>query len=183
MHFIDEKPFAPYFIFIKGINEMNDKDVLELLDLGKGNLVETTEAEDGEYLDDENCTYIYKCRNWVHIMDSWFYSLYHSQKLRSRIEELGKSYEIFTCSVGDSDRSFDFRYFKNGEKVREYIVDSPNYNDQIVRIDFGSALSSEKEALQKKDESDTVLHIAESLGVQLPKSAEGIKCYKLEGLD
>ncbi len=176
MHFIDGKPFAPYFIFIKNINEKSDGEILELLEL-----------EHCELFDYGDYVHISQDANWVHVIDNDAYQLWYSQKLTNRIEELGKEYEIFTCSVGEPDLSFDFRYFRDGKKIREYVVESPNYDDQIIITDFGSPILGEEilvhEELVKGHQLAVVLHIAESLGIQLPKSAEGIKCYQLEGLD
>ncbi len=185
----NEKIVAPYFIFIKGINEKNDAEVLELLELGEGKLLNPDVTIDIKQVDEESSAYLFRNENWIHIIDSWYYSLWHSQMLSDRIEELGKKLEIFTCSFGDVDESFDFRYFKGGKKVREYIVDSPNWNNQVVRVDFGEPLQAEliilnkRDEVSKDDEIRNILQIAESLGIQLPKSAEGIKCYQLEGLD
>jgi hypothetical protein len=173
MQFVKGIPDAPYFIFIKGISELSDEEVLELLNLRGPNLVESPKYNDWEF-----CIYISRDQHWTHLMDNWLYSNWYSTELTDRIEELSKRFEIFSCSIGDCDRSFAFKYFKNGEKIREYVVESPNYNDNVLKINFGNPLPGEGEGLKKKNELDRVLFIAKQLGIQLPKSSAEIKCYQ-----
>lgn len=167
-------PHSPYFIFINGLSDKSDVEVLSLLELHTAEKVEHNES-----LMDKECIYISRDANWVHIMDNWFYSHWHSKELRQKIDELGKKQEIFTCSIGDCDLSFDFKYFAEGRKLREYIVQSPNFNNQIIMTDSGVPLPAENIGVKKKDPLDKVMYIARSLGIVLPGRKQEISCYRL----
>jgi hypothetical protein len=175
MFIIDGMPHSPYFVFIKGINAKSDSEILEFFNLGRGKEVENDESFTGEF-----CIHLFRNSNWICLMDNWFYTYRHSEKFSNRINELGKEYEIFTCTVGNADLYFDFKYFKNGQKIREYVVESPNYNDEVLKTDFGTPLYGEQECLKLEDQLDRVLSIACHLGIELPKNENEIKCYKLK---
>lgn len=174
MKIINGIPDTPYFIFIKGVAEKSDQEISLLLNLGKIN-----EVSDLEFFDDRNCIYLSRDDNWVHVMDNWFYTHWHSKELSERIEMLGRKLEIFTCSIGDCDLSFGFRYFKAGEKVREYIVESPNYNDEVLKRDFGLPLDGEAVGLKEENQLEKVIYIAKQLGIKIPTENCEIKCYEL----
>jgi len=165
---------SPYFIFIKNLTEINDLDILNLLDL-KGYVQENDENISSIY----NEIYLAKVKDWIHIMDNFSYDHWLSKKFRENIEELGKYYEIFNCSVGNIDSSFEFSYYKNGKKAREYVVESPHYEDEIVTINFGHPLEGEIEGLKKEDQLERVIYIAKSQGIVLPQNDNEIKCYGL----
>lgn len=167
-------PHAPYFIFLKGLTDKTDTEILELFDLGDH--IETAIRND---LSDEHCIYMSRDDSWVHLMDNYFYTHWHSKKFSMKVEELGKTYELFSCSAGDCDLSFDFKYYKNGVKIREYIVESPNYDNEILKVNFGEPLLGEREALQRVDHLERVIHIASSLGIELPTELKQIKCYEI----
>ncbi len=153
---------------------MTDKEILALFKLDNYKLVKEVP------LDDRNTIYLHRDGRWVHIMDNYFYSLWHQQSFREQINELGEKYEIFSCTAGDVDKSFDFKYYKNGKKIREYVVASPNYNDQVIKVDIGEPLFGESKALQNEDELNKILCVAEQLGIVLPKNADQILIYKKE---
>src|SRR5687768_2423805 len=96
---------APFFIFIEGGQRYSDKQLLELLDLRGYQPCEAPSIHSRSLAITEDA-------RWTHIADDWFYTLWHSRTIRARIAELGQTHEIFTCSVGDSDHSFNFEYFQ-----------------------------------------------------------------------
>ena len=165
-------PNSPFFTFIKGIEQNSFINTLKLFDLSNRTLVDYEKAK---YNDD--CIFLFRDKIWVHIMDNFSYSHWHSKNFKLKIEELGKSFEIFSFSVGDVDFSFEFRLFRNGGLVREYIVESPNFNDEIITKNFGKPLKGEEKGLQKKDQLMRVIHIAQSLGIEFPKNQSEINCY------
>lgn len=175
MKIINGMPSSPYYIFINGISGKSDLEILSLLNL---------EIVKEIYLnniiqDEENYIYLSRDENWVHLMDNLLYSHWYSKEFSNQIEKLGKKLEIFTCSVGDSDLSFDFKYYNNGKKVREYVVESPNYIDEILKLDIGIPIKGEQEGLKKDDQLERVLFIAQQLGVKLPKLHK-IKCFEVK---
>ena len=174
MLIIDGLPHTPYFVFIKGLIDKSDKEILELLELGNNREV----ALRGDF-NDRNCIYLSRDKNWVHIMDNYCYTHRGSQKFSNRVDELGKQYELFTCTVGDSDCSFDFRYFRGGKKIREYIVASPNYNDEVLMVDYGVPLPGESEGLKKADQFERVTYIAGALGIEIAAELKKIRCYEI----
>lgn len=175
MDSVTKAPQSPFYIFIKGLQDKSAIEILELLGLGACDLV-VGMVED---LHDDACIYIYNDKNWIHLMDNWFYSNWHSTSLHDRINVLGQTLEIFTCSVGDTDLSFNFKYYKDGVKRREYIVTSPNDNDEIISLNFGQPLAGEKEGLKQEDQLKRVTYIAKSLGIKFPKTMYDLRCYQL----
>ncbi|WP_375560378.1 hypothetical protein ACE193_22180 [Bernardetia sp. OM2101] len=96
---------SPFLIFIKGVNHLSDKQVLQLLGLNTFKIIDSLE-------DREKSLYITRSTNWIHIMDNWLYDLWHSTPFKNSVDKLGKEYDIFYCSVGDCDNSFDW-FFMN----------------------------------------------------------------------
>ena len=44
------------------------------------------------------------------VADDWHYTLWHMPSTRPALQALGRGCDVFACSVGDCDRSFDFAY-------------------------------------------------------------------------
>jgi len=168
----------PCYICIKGIAEKKDLEVLKLLQITS----DIAQAYD-ELTTEDFEIFVSRDDQWIHVIDNFFWMLNQSENVTKSIEALGVHYDIFTCSVGDADLSFDFKYFKNGKLRREYVVKSPNFNDEVISINFGIPLSGEKEGLQKKDQLDKVLFIAHSLGIDIPKDFEKLTAYNLKNLN
>lgn len=175
MDIINGLPHTPYLIFLNGLKDKTDQEILELFDLGDNK--ETAIRND---LSDKYCIYMSRDDNWIHLMDNYFYTHWHSKNFSMKVEELGRNYELFSCSVGDCDLSFDFKYYKNGNKIREYVVESPNYNDEILKVNYGEPLLGENEGMQKNDQFNRVTHIASSLGIEIPTDLNKIKCYEIK---
>ena len=114
---------------------------------------------------------------WTYLMDDWFYTLWHNEDIRKRIQSLSKNFEIFTCSVGDSDDSFDFTYFKQGKIIRQYIVEDPNFKGGEVVRDIGKPFSIEKIALKKKAPYQKVMVIAKSFDIKMNHEKERVRIY------
>jgi len=168
-------PLVPYFIFLKGLQDKSDTFIMDLLELGPGISIETTKDTSWQ----KDALHVYRKRDWVHLMDNWWYTFWHSEALSKRVEVVGEMLEIFVCSRGDADESFDFKYFKEGKKIREYVVESPNYSDEIVKIDWGNPLPGEAEGLKQKDQLHRITHIAKSLGIRFPSALSEIQSYQM----
>jgi len=104
--------------------------------------------------------YLSNDENWTHIFDDWNLILYRSKEFNDTLKKLTYNYEIFTCLVGDADLSFEFKHYKNGTLSRHYKVDSPNYNDEIVTINYGKPFDIENEAFKFEELSDKVMFLA-----------------------
>lgn len=178
MRIVNGIPCSPYFVFIRDISDYDDLDVLKLLEFES-----FEEIEMMEFMDDHDCIYLSRDRNWTHIMDNSNYTFWCSSPMHERIERLGRKYEIFTCMVGDVDQSYEFRYYRGGVKIREHIVESPNYSDEVVKVNYGVPLDVEKDVLQLEDPLDRVIQIAQSLGLRLPTVVDQMKCFRVGNLD
>ncbi len=175
-YFIVDNTFnSPYFIFIQ--SDKNDKSIIfEILKLNEWNEDKSEDFEKHLNSDNRHCytTYI---NGWTNIMDDWNYTLWFDPEIIPRLKELSKKFKVFTCSIGDSDESFDFRLFDKGEIVREYVVEDPNYNGGHVTKNFGTPIQGEQEALKKTDITDKVLSIARILGIKITHKREEITAY------
>lgn len=167
---------SPFYIFIRDSNSVGVAGIIDILDLKCQQITQEEEQAD-EY--GNNIFYTTTQDEWVHIMDSYSYNLWHMSILRDRLHELGRNVDaLFWGSVGDSDHSFDFIYYKNGKLVRKYIVEDPTYQKGIVTENIGSPLEGESNALLQEDERDKVLEIAKLLGIKLKHKKENIICFR-----
>ena len=161
---------APYFIFIEGGMVYSDEQVMRLLGI-KGFVPSSNLAYPGRFL------HITDDGRWLHVVDDWFYTQWHSRKIRLNIAKLASKHDIFTCSVGDSDHSFDFEYYKGGLLVRRYVVEDPKYLRGTVVVDFGSPLQGESAAFENLDELEKVLGVARSVGVIIDHKPEKTRSF------
>lgn len=116
----------------------------------------------------------------MHVADDWLYTLWHLATVNAAIPSLAKNHDVFTCSVGDADNSFDFEYFHDGNSVRKYVVEDSEYRRGLVVEDFGSPLPSEAEAMNQPDPLIAVLEIAHSLGINTLHDPTLIRAYTKE---
>lgn len=117
---------------------------------------------------------------WGCVMDSFWYGLWHTKEVWINIERLGEKYEVFCFSVGDSDCSYDFAYYKDGKKVRELVIIDPEYNNPKVSVDFGDKLDGEK-GTDINGSIKSLLNLGQSLGInaeflRLPIERHHLKC-------
>jgi len=166
---------APFFIFIKGITHLSNEEILKLLGFEEFQLVHP----DPEEMPEAQYVYLTRDQNWVHIMDNWYYSLWHSKSFQNTITQLALDYEIFDCSVGDIDHSFSFNYYKEGKLSRRYVVTDPNFEGGEVSEDIGIPLASEEECLKITGDQLRVLSLATSLGIKIAHHQMTIECYDI----
>lgn len=105
---------------------------------------------------------------WLHLIDDCYF-IYHARGLQARLVELvrARGLDMFRCTVGDCDESYDFSYYCRGELVREVQVSSPRFNDQIVDVDRGALLPFEREhGPMVPVREPSLLCLAASLGIQ-----------------
>ena len=165
--------FSPFYVFIKGVNKLTDIEILDFFRIQNAEIV-----KNGDVKNKTTSLFITEDSNWIHIMDFWDYCLYHNENENKRIIKLAEKFDIYTCSVGDSDHSFDFKYFKNGQLFREYIVEDPEYKGGQLTKDYGTKLMNEENALLLEDELDKVLEIANGIGIRFAHTKEKIRHYQ-----
>src|SRR4029079_5465413 len=100
---------------------------------------------------------------WTLLADDWYYTLWHLKSTQLAIASLAARHDVFACSVGECDHSFDFIYYKNGQLIRKYVVVYPSFTRREVVEDFGDPLPGETAALQHECELHVVLTIAHSI--------------------
>lgn len=161
---------SPHFIFIRCDGAYTDAELLQKLEL-----VGYERIKSPPDLRPYVC--ITNDRQWTHIADDWSYTLWHMPSTRDVIEEFGKDHEVFACSVGECDRSWEFVYYRNGRLLRKYIVEDPHFRGGVVVEDHGVPLEGEEEARKLTDEQETVLAIASSLGIDVRHNERAIRVY------
>lgn len=166
---------SPYFIFIKTSQDKIDL-ILEKLELLNWTALNSV-VNDGLIESENRHFFVTWIDGWFHIMDDWNYTLWFDSGLIQRIQNLSNLFEIFTCSIGDCDYSFDFRLFKDGEIKREFVVEDPNINGGVVTKNFGDKLQGEEEALEKKDILERVISIAQNIGITTNYNLDKIRAY------
>ena len=157
--FIDGKLYAPYFIFLRCAGRYSDADLLRWFGLTGYRPVKSTSrlGRDGVLADDGL---------WTMLADDWYYTLWHMPTTRPTLAELAESCDVFACSVGDCDHSFDFVYYRDGRLVRRYVVEDPDFRGGRVAENFGEPLPGEPTAFAETDEMRIVPSIAASLGIR-----------------
>ncbi len=164
------KIHSPYFIFIECGDYYSDQQVLDLIGASEYRKKEPpTRSEKGLYITNDG--------KWTHILDTFFYLLWHSEQVRDHIEELSKKHNIYSCSVGDSDHSFDFIYYRGGNLFRHYVYDQIFDQPGKVTKNLGAELLGEKASLLEADETSKVLAIAESLGIDTNYENHELRYY------
>lgn len=115
--------------------------------------------------------------DWLLIADDWYYTLWHLHTTRQTIANFALDSDVYYDMVGDSCESYGFAIYRNGCMVREVQVDSPQYNNQIPRIDNGPRLPVEGDTLLVPDIEAHVDKIAEHVGIRLPHQRDTVMAY------
>lgn len=166
---------SPYFIFIRCAGQYDDIELLH--QLGIHGFVRDSEPTG------KLCVFVTEDKQWTHVADDWFYTLWHGRHTPARfegIQTLARKHDIFTCSVGDVDESFDFVYYSGGRLMREYVVEDPDFKGGKVVQDMGPLLPNEEKSLKEPDPLKRVLGIAQSLGIDTQHRRDQIRTYSKE---
>ena len=168
-------PFLPsfewisdsYFIFVECGDAYSDTELMEHLGITGYSLV-TPEDTSAESVYRSLCVQIANDGKWAHIMDDSFYTLWSSKYLRDRIADFSKLHNIFTCSFGDADHSFDFEYYEGSKLKRRYVFLDTNYDRDsgYVAQDYGVALLGEEKVSKEVDMFKMVEGIESALGIK-----------------
>lgn len=167
---IDGLLHAPFFIFVQCHQKLSDQELLKKLNLlsyKKNHLLGIRSKK----------LYITHDNQWSHIADDWYYHLWHLKSLQGSILELSREYNIFTCSVGDCDHSFDFSLYEKGKAKRKYVVEDPDFNNPKETINLGAPLPGEVEAFKNDDEFKVIMALAKSLSINTNYKSLDIKTY------
>ena len=167
---------APFFIFIKDVGDYSDQQLLELT--GASDYQPLGVIDPSQVLSYRYICFLRDDAGWTHVIDDWWYSLWHQKCLRGNLVGASEKHTIFACSVGDCDESYGFQLYQAGQIVRDYEVQSPGYSDRIVSVDDGALLDGEEHVDKCKDDGlDIVLAIARSQGIDLNHEAKKIHTY------
>lgn len=178
---IDGRIHSGYFTFIRSAVQYSDDEIL--IKLGLFGYKFVTEERAG-------FTYVHiaEDKEWIHIADDDQYTLWNDESVRARVAEIGLEHEVFTCSVGDIDMSFDLAHFRDGELKRRFVVRDQDcmgvrrrhHQGCEVAEDVGEQLPHEQEAMRSADPLDVVISLAESLGIDTDHKASSIRSYGKE---
>jgi hypothetical protein len=159
---------APHFIFVRGDGRYSDADLLRRFGLSS---YRPTKSPRWRYaiLGDDG--------QWTMIADDWLYTLWHMPSTRFALEALKWECDVFACSVGEDDESFDFVYYQGSRRVREYVVTDPYYRGGKVAKNKGKRLPGEAAAFRKTDGLRIVLGVAASLGIRTDYTEGDIRAY------
>ncbi|SEQ34780.1 hypothetical protein [Neolewinella agarilytica] len=172
-------PSMPFFAAIKDISCLPDEAVLEqcgLLNVQKNGNESTI----------LNTVFICRNNEWSIIIDNWGYTLYHFMMHQRRhnklaqIDSFGGENEMFQGVFGDSDESFSFYYFKNGQNLRTLEVSDPYYKGPELSADQGAPLPGEPEYFNLHKDIITIVNIAYELGIQFPENLDEYREYRYD---
>ncbi|MEO0479418.1 MAG: hypothetical protein AAF196_08055 [Planctomycetota bacterium] len=151
-----------------------------------------------DYLKEHDSIYVCSDSSWVHLIDDLSYTTDGLIELRSRLDELGKRFDVFYGSLGDWDRSYDFTVHRSGKIVRREDVDDPRsdtgrsgpgYVGLYVHESIGDLLRPEQALMQAVEEGrvedpdqDRLLAIASYLGVDLNHRTLSVRTLPLVSL-
>lgn len=162
---------SPYLICIRADGALSDATLLQLFGLLDYTRVELARAR-------RRRAVLVDAGEWTVLVDDWHYTLWHMPGTRPMIASLGASWDVFAGSVGDSDHSFDFVYYRGGRLVRRYVVVDPHYRrGGEVAVDEGDPLPDEATALREADESQKVLAVARAVGVPTAYNERDVRVY------
>ena len=160
---------SPFFIFVRHPDGFSDEDILT-----RFNVPSYRRATKASRYD--RYAVISDVGAWTMLADDYHYTLWHMKITQSAIESIAKCREVFTCTEGDCDRSFDFSHYRDGELSRKYIVSSPLYSDRRIDEDWGTPLPGESELLQADGENIGIARAAK-LGIQTRFKREELRVY------
>ena len=119
---------------------------------------------------------------WTQVLDDHNDQLLYRKTTQPGIEELAKHHDVFAGFVGDVDRSYEFVYYRGGDIARKVVVESPTYSDRVTTESIGDPLPGETIVTRdtgKHNETNIILSLAASLGINVTHKRENIRVYQL----
>lgn len=161
---------SPFFIFVKDDGRLDDLEVLRRFGLEKYRRLQTVPPRRRAVIADSG--------EWKLLADDCGYTLWFMDSTRPTIGKIAEQFDVFACSVGDTDESFDFIYYVGGSLVRKYTVTDPHFDGGSVVEDVGEPLSEESNLLGSgQDKLTIVLGIADSLGINVQFEEADFRIY------
>lgn len=159
-----------YFIFLKCSGKFSDAELLQQFGLSAHSRTNAFPSD---------CSYVLLADDgeWTLIADDWWYTLWHLPSTRTRIAAIGQTCDVFACSFGDCDRSFDFAYYHDSRLIRRYVVEDPHFQGGVVVENFGDPLPGEAAAFKEADQLKLVLGVAASLGIKTEYNEHDLRAY------
>jgi hypothetical protein len=161
---------APHYIFVRDAGGHSDAHLLLLFGL-TGYRATQSPRRPGRF------ALLAGDGAWTMLADDWLYTLWSRPTTDQAIHQLGQTHDVFACSVGDSDHSFDFVYYRGGRVVRRYVVVDPDYRGGRVVVNTGEPIPGEAAAFRERDEWRIVIAIVAALGIRSNYTAEEIRAY------
>lgn len=129
---------TPFMIYVRSYNTLSDEDFMKLLGLQDYQKISPPLPYFGWHIVFANDI------EWTHIADDCRYTLWHSPKTPKAVKELSKNYDVFRCSIGDIDDSFEFECYQNGNLIRKFVFEHDVFkNTHTVPINTGPILPGE----------------------------------------
>lgn len=168
----------PLQFFIKANGKLSDTEILGMLNL-KG----YEEVEFQEHAEHQFRIYISRFGEWIHVMDNMDYHLYHCLKgdlfYRNidRINQIGRKYDLFFFSVGDSTNDLEFYYYQDKVLKRKFIYNE-NLEETVDKFEtFGEPLEGEEQPEEMGRHIDYAHALTKSIGIHIEHNPEKIKMY------
>ena len=168
---IENRVYAPYFIFVRCNGVLTDADILGQVGLARYSAARFA-PHSGRY------AVIADDGSWTMLADDWNYGLYFSLADGVAIESIAAKYDVFTCSVGDACDSLAFIYYRGGRLIRKYVVTDSGFSGASVVENLGEPLELESTILTSgNDQLVTVLSLAESIGIRTSFPEAELRVY------
>ena len=162
---------SPAFIFVHCPHKFTDVDLLSRFGLHNYERTESVPQF-------ERYAILADAGTWTLLADDWHYTIWQMPTTGPIINDLASTHDVFACSVGDIDRSFDFAYYRNAALVRAYVVSDPFCRGRKVVRNIGEPFPAESEVFKSASEGlSIVLQLAESIGIQTPYEEADLRIY------
>lgn len=163
------KPWSPHFVFLADV-ALDDRDVLDLFGLANYVQINTVDGR-FDYLG------ISRDERWVHIVDNFGYTHWHSKVFSTQFSRLSLSMDVFYFVMGDSDMSFEMSLYQRGLLARHVHWDDPHYTGGHLAAESGIPLPFEDMIPRGHDPYEGLLRVASGLGIQTDYSTHHFQLY------
>lgn len=177
----DELIVAGYYLFIKGMINMDDKKILKQIGLNS-NLIflNFTGARKNQNI------YITKSNGWTHIIEVsgdciMPNSIAHLEQ-KGQLEKISEKHDILYYF--EDDYEWNLTLYQKGKLRRKLIFcDSfwNNHEGDIIKVNEGEPFECEKEFVLKTFDASNLKILAKHLGIGLLHKPENVRAYYYKG--